>query len=251
MTKDESELYLSGACCHLRRAAFVVRLSSLVNGGDMTFFLHEARYRDLTPAAEQLVTICGAGALGANLAETLARMGLRRLRVIDRDRIEAHNLSTQPWVQQDIGGQKARVLANALYRAVGTHVESQPTTLTAGNAGVLLRGSAVVVDAFDNLPSRAAVDDAASASGIACLHVALGGAGDYGCGLWDGAYMPGGYASPSDRAGLASESCDYPLTRPLALLVAAAAAEVLVGYLIDGRRRNFECTLCDLRLSTA
>src|SRR5688572_22041346 len=86
----------------------------------MTFFLHEVRYRDLRPAAERQITICGAGALGANLAETLAGMGLRRLRVIDRDRVEAHNLSTQPWVQQDIGGHKARVLANALYRAVGT-----------------------------------------------------------------------------------------------------------------------------------
>jgi len=60
----------------------------------MTFFLHEARYRDLAPAAERLVTICGAGALGANLAETLARMGLHKLRVIDYDRISAHNLST-------------------------------------------------------------------------------------------------------------------------------------------------------------
>jgi molybdopterin-synthase adenylyltransferase len=214
----------------------------------MTFFLHEARYRDLTPAAEHLVTICGAGALGANLAETLARMGLRRLRVIDRDRVEAHNLSTQPWIQQDIGGQKARVLANALYRAVGARVESQPTILTSDNASALLSGSAVVVDAFDNLPSRAVVGDTAATLDIACLHIALGGAGDYGCGLWDGAYMPAVYAGAA-RAEPAVDTCDYPLTRPLVLLVAAAAAEVLARHLIDGSRRNFECTLRDLRLS--
>ena len=100
----------------------------------MSFFLHEARYRDLAPAADRLITICGSGALGANVAETLARMGLRRLRVIDHDRIAAHNLSTQPWVQQDIGGLKARVLANMLYRAVGARVEAQPTTLTADSS---------------------------------------------------------------------------------------------------------------------
>jgi hypothetical protein len=88
----------------------------------MTFFLHENLYRDLTPAADRLITICGAGALGANLAETLARMGLRRLRAIDRDRVAAHNLSTQPWTQQDVGASKARVLAAALYRAVGARV---------------------------------------------------------------------------------------------------------------------------------
>src|SRR5262245_64276913 len=108
----------------------------------MSFFLHEQVYRDLGPAADHQITICGAGALGANLAETLARMGLRRLRVIDRDRVEAHNLSTQPWVQQDIGGQKARVLANALYRAVGARVEAQATALTTDNVRRLLSGSA-------------------------------------------------------------------------------------------------------------
>ena len=34
------------------------------------------------------VTICGAGALGANIAENLARSGFDKLTVIDRDRIE-------------------------------------------------------------------------------------------------------------------------------------------------------------------
>jgi hypothetical protein len=214
----------------------------------MRFFLHETRYRDLAPAADRLVTVCGAGALGANLAETLARMGLRRLRVIDRDRVEAHNLSTQPWLQQDVGGQKARVLANMLYRAVGARVEAQPATLTSQNAGQLLGGSAVVVDAFDNLPSRGAVGDAAGAAGIACLHIALGGGGDYGCGLWESAYPLADYMG---TAGPFADTCDYPLTRPLALLVVAAAAEALVRYLLDGSRTGFECTLRDLRLSTA
>jgi molybdopterin-synthase adenylyltransferase len=212
----------------------------------MTFFLHETRYRDLAPAADRLAVLCGVGALGANLAETLARMGLRRLRVIDRDRVEAHNLSTQPWLQQDVGAPKARVLSNALYRAVGARIDAQTVELRAENAARLLGGGAVVVDAFDNLPSRAVVGQAAAALGIACLHIALGGAGDYGCGLWDSAYAPG--AAAGGDASPAPDSCDYPLTRPLAQLVAAAAAEVLVGYLLDGSRRNFECTLRDLRL---
>jgi predicted ThiF/HesA family dinucleotide-utilizing enzyme len=215
----------------------------------MSFFLHEARYRDLAPAANRLVTICGAGALGANLAETLARMGLGRLRVIDHDRIAAHNLSTQPWVQQDIGELKARVLANMLYRAVGARVEAQSTTLTTDNTGALLSGSAVVVDAFDNLPSRAAVGDAARAVGIPCLHIALGGAGDYGCGLWDRAYLPVMDAGSAARAQPVLPTCDYPLTRPLALLVATTAAEILARHVLDGSRRNFECTLRDLHLS--
>jgi predicted ThiF/HesA family dinucleotide-utilizing enzyme len=216
----------------------------------MSFFLHEARYRDMSPAADRLVTICGSGALGSNLAETLARMGLRRLRVIDHDRIAAHNLSTQPWVQQHVGELKARVLANMLYRAVGARIEAQPTTLTIDNAGVLLRGSAVVIDAFDNLRSRAAVEAITQAAGIPCLHIALGTAGDYGCGLWDGAYLPMMNADISAQAQPTLPTCNYPLTRTLALLVAATAAEILTRHLLDGSQPNFECTLRDLRIST-
>jgi len=215
----------------------------------MTFFLRETQYRDLGPAADQQITICGAGALGANLAETLARMGLRQLRVIDHDRIEPHNLSTQPWVQQDIGALKARVLANALYRAVGARVEAQASMLTAANASALLQGSSVVVDAFDTIASRTIVAETSAALAIACLHIALGSDGDYGCGLW-GAHYTTGDPAPV-RTQPVMDTCTYPLTRPLAMLVAAAAAEVLIGYLLGRRQRNFECTLRDLRLSCA
>lgn len=50
------------------------------------------------------------------------------------------------------------------------------------------------------------------------------------------------------RGGQRYDGCDYPLTRPLVLLVVAAAAEVLVGHLLDGSRRGFEITLRDLRM---
>jgi tRNA A37 threonylcarbamoyladenosine dehydratase len=59
--------------------------------------------------------VCGAGALGANIAESLARSGFCQLRVIDR--IQDRNLSTQPYYRSDIGAFKAKILANNLYRA--------------------------------------------------------------------------------------------------------------------------------------
>lgn len=211
----------------------------------MSFFLHEQRYRDLGAAADRLVVVCGAGALGANLVETLARMGLRRLRVIDRDRVEPHNLSTQPWAQQDIGVPKARALATALHRAVGARIDPQQVELTPANAARLLAGCAVAVDAFDNMPSRLAVAAACRELGAPCLHIGLGAGGDYGCGLWDDAYRA------ADSSPVGGDGCDYPLTRPLALLVAAAGAEALVCHLLDNSRRGFDLTLRDLRLTPA
>jgi molybdopterin-synthase adenylyltransferase len=228
----------------------------------MSFFLHEQIYRNLRAITDHQVTICGAGALGANLAETLARMGLPRLRVIDRDHVEPHNLSTQPWIQQDIGAPKVRALATALYRAVGARVEPQHVELTPENAVRLLADSAVVVDAFDNLAARAAVAEACWKLERACLHIGLGSGGDYGCGLWDDQYRTkNGHPQGQPRTGQVQprlvlgsgfsvlDACDYPLTRPLALLVAAAAAEALVCHLLDGSRRGFDLTLRDLRLT--
>ncbi|HEY9626933.1 MAG TPA: ThiF family adenylyltransferase [Coleofasciculaceae cyanobacterium] len=65
----------------------------------MSIFFHEQLYRTdavMAKLKEFPVTICGAGALGANLAENLARAGFDKLKVIDCDRIEERNLSTQP-----------------------------------------------------------------------------------------------------------------------------------------------------------
>jgi hypothetical protein len=206
----------------------------------MTATLHERIYRDLEPVQDAAITICGAGALGANLAETLARMGYRALNVIDRDRIEEHNLSTQPWTQQDIGAAKVKVLATHLYRSVGARLVAQHAELTTANAVSLLHGAGLVVDCFDNVPSRSAVARARKPT----LHLALAENGVYGCGLWDDAYL-----LPDRRGGEADDGCDYPLTRPLALLVVAAGAEAITRFLLYGARTNFEITLDDLRMT--
>lgn len=94
----------------------------------MSIFFHEHLYRTdavMAKLKEFPVTICGAGALGANLVENLARAGFGKLKVIDRDRIEERNLSTQPYYRSDVGAFKAKILANNLYRAIGTKVEAE------------------------------------------------------------------------------------------------------------------------------
>src|SRR5436305_8483709 len=122
----------------------------------MSTYYHEQLYRSAELMArlrEMKVTICGAGALGANIAESLARSGFGRLTVIDRDRVEERNLSTQPYFRSDVGAAKAKILANSLYRAVGAAVEARTETLTPENATKLLRGSELVIDVFDNSSS--------------------------------------------------------------------------------------------------
>ena len=93
-------------------------------------FLHEEVYRGAESVAElakPLITVCGAGALGSNLVDNLARQGFRNLRVIDRDRVEEHNISTQIYGATDIGAWKAEVLRNQLFRTVEIEIDAVPS----------------------------------------------------------------------------------------------------------------------------
>lgn len=186
--------------------------------------------------ASQRVTVCGAGALGANIVESLARSGYKNLRVIDRDRVEERNLSTQPFYRSDIGAFKAKMLANAVYRAVGVNVEPRAEELNAENTKKLLDG--FVIDAFDNSVSRQAVKDACLQNNLECLHVGL--ADGYAEIIWNENY----------RVPSASQDdiCDYPLARNLVMLTVSIACEVLTNFIATGKRGSYTITLKDFAI---
>jgi hypothetical protein len=204
-------------------------------------FFHEERHSTLAEFTNKTITICGAGALGGNITETLARMGFSHLKLIDKDRVETRNLSTQPYIRAEVGSPKARALANTLYRAVQAKVEPVVVELTAKNAPELLKNSALVIDAFDNQAARAAVSTTAQELKLACLHVGFSADGLYGSGLWEPSYQV-----PSDTP---DDPCDYPLTRPLALMLAALTARNLANFLRTGEKVDFELTWHDSHIS--
>jgi molybdopterin-synthase adenylyltransferase len=207
----------------------------------MSIFFHEQLYRSRQSMAklrDYPVAICGAGALGANIAETLARSGFGKLKVIDCDRIEERNLSTQPYYRSDIGAFKAKILANNLYRAIGVHIEAETKRLAATNTKQLLGQSSLVIDAFDNSASRQAVKNHCDRTGQPCLHAGL--ASDYAEVIWNDLYRV-----PSD---VNDDVCDYPLARNLVLLTVAIACESSVGLILSGNQRSFTITLKDLSI---
>ncbi len=191
-----------------------------------------AKLRDLP------ITVCGAGALGANLAESLARIGCQKLKVVDRDRVEEQNLSTQPYQRGDVGAPKATLLANNLYRAVGAEVEGVVKELVEGTVKKLLKGSQLVLDCFDNSLARAVVTQFCQDQQLDCLHVGL--ASDYAEVIWNEHYRVPSAAQ--------DDVCDYPLTRNLVMMTVAVACEVVVAYAADGRKNNFTLTSGDFAL---
>jgi molybdopterin-synthase adenylyltransferase len=207
----------------------------------MAIFLHEQIYRS-GAAMERMkarsIVVCGAGALGGNIAENLVRMGYGNLRVIDCDRIEEHNLSTQPYYKTDIGGFKAKVLANSLYRAIGAKIQTDTKRLTADNVGSLLQGADLVIDAFDNSASRQVLKDYCRLQSVACLHAGM--AADYAEVIWND-----NYRVPSDTKG---DVCDYPLARNLVMLTVAASCEVITQFVVTNEQRDYTITLKDVNI---
>jgi molybdopterin-synthase adenylyltransferase len=209
----------------------------------MSIFFHEQLYRTdsvMAKLKEFPVTICGAGALGANLAENLVRAGFSKLKVIDRDRIEERNLSTQPYYRSDVGAFKSKILANNLYRAIGTKIEAETKELTAANAAQLLKESGLIVDVFDNSTSRQTVKDYADQTGIPCLHAGL--SADYAEIIWNDFYRV-----PSD---VNDDVCNYPLARNLVMLTVAVACEAIISFVATGEQRHFTITLKDLSIQS-
>lgn len=204
----------------------------------MTVFFHEQLYRSaelMSRVRDFNVTVCGAGALGANIVESLARSGFARLRVIDRDRIEERNLSTQPYYRSDVGAFKVNVLANTIYRAVGVELDARREELKVENAAKLLRDSALVIDVFDNSPSRRIVKEHCEGASLPCLHVGL--AGDYSEAIWNDIYRVPSAAQ--------DDICDYPLARNLVMLTTAIACEIVVGFAATGEQKSLTVTLRD------
>jgi molybdopterin/thiamine biosynthesis adenylyltransferase len=201
-------------------------------------FLHEQLYRGadrLARIAAARVTLCGAGALGSHLADNLVRQGLGTLKVIDRDRVEEHNVSTQVYGESDVGAWKVEVLRNRLFRAAGVEIEAVNKELTERTARGLLKDGGLIVDTFDNSASRRLVQEHCRALALPCLHVGL--FADYAEVIWDEHYRV-----PGDVAG---DDCDYPLARNLVVLAVAVASETLVRFVADGTRQNWSATLGD------
>jgi adenylyltransferase/sulfurtransferase len=115
------------------------------------------------------VAVVGAGAVGAAALDQLARSGIGRLRIIDRDVLEASNLGRQALYTADDAERrlpKAVALAAHL-AAINPEVEIVPfvSDLGPANVGTLLEGCDLVLDGTDNLEARYVLNDFAVREG--------------------------------------------------------------------------------------
>jgi molybdopterin-synthase adenylyltransferase len=109
--------------------------------------------------------VVGCGALGTVIAAALVRAGVGRVRVIDRDFIETHNLQRQIlFTEHDVAANlpKAEAAERHLREANSeVEVEGVVADFSRTNAEKLTQGADVIVDGLDNFEARFLINDVA------------------------------------------------------------------------------------------
>jgi adenylyltransferase/sulfurtransferase len=132
--------------------------------------------------ASSKVVIIGAGALGAIQAETLARAGVGRITIVDRDFVEESNLQRQIMFEESDARErlpKAVAAARRIAR-VNSRIEVEPVVKDANfeNIEEIIAGADVALDGTDNFETRFLINDAAVKLGIPWIYGAA--VGSYG-----------------------------------------------------------------------
>ncbi len=107
--------------------------------------------------------IIGCGALGTIIATSLVRAGVGKVRIIDRDFIEYHNLQRQVlFDEEDVkAGLPKAIAAERHLKKVNSSVEVEGVVADVNYTNIerLVRGANIILDGLDNLETRLLIND--------------------------------------------------------------------------------------------
>lgn len=138
-------------------------------------YIRQMRYAPLGRAGQERlaaskVLVCGCGALGSVLANTLVRAGVGWVRIVDRDFVETTNLQRQVLFDEgDVAAQLPKAVAAAeKLRRINSevYVEAVVADVNHANLAELAEGVDAIVDGTDNFETRFLLNDFAVARGI-------------------------------------------------------------------------------------
>lgn len=212
-------------------------------------FIGQAGQRKLSQSS---VLVLGCGSLGSAQATLLARAGIGRLILADRDIVDECNLPTQIlYNERDVAERnpKAEAAARRL-RAVNSGIVIEPviTDVTASNIEELLGRADLALDAADNFETRYLLNDAAVKAGKPWVYGGVLGT--------DGMVMavrPGVgpclrclFETPPDMGSL--PTCDtFGVLNAAAVWVAALQVSEAIKLLLDDGDSGYSLHMLDIR----
>ncbi len=141
------------------------------------------RNRKTLSTADQLklfrstVAVIGCGGLGGYIVEELARLGIGRLKAVDPDVFEEHNLNRQLMSTIAALGHPKVEAASARVAQINPAVQvvTFQGRFCRENGASLLGGADVAVDALDNITTRLELADVCADLGIPLVHGSIAG----------------------------------------------------------------------------
>ena len=196
--------------------------------------------------------VCGCGALGTVVAETLVRAGVGFVRIVDRDFVELSNLQRQVlFDEHDVRSRLPKAVAAAeKLRRINSEIVIEPIVadIDAGNVRSLVEGIDLILDGTDNFEVRFLINDAALETGVPWVYAGVIGSHGQMMPVFPGktACLRCLIESPPDAGSM--ETCDTagvlgPAVNVVASLEAATALKILSGHADEVRP---ELTILDV-----
>jgi len=187
--------------------------------------------------------IVGCGALGTVSANYLARAGLGKIRILDRDYVELDNLQRQILYNEEDAknGVPKAVAASRALAGINSEIQAEPivTDVNPGNIETYIEGIDIVIDGTDNIETRYLINDAcvklsipwiyggAVGSEGMTLNILPGRSACFRC-LMEDPPQPGSLAT-CDTAGVLG-----PVPGVIASIQAGQALKFLAGHPLQG-----------------
>jgi molybdopterin-synthase adenylyltransferase len=123
------------------------------------------------------ITVIGCGGIGGATTEMLARMGVGKLRIVDKDVFEISNINRQLMSNSKSVGRPKTEIAKERLESINPSlkIEAFNQELNDKNVFKILKGSQIVIDALDNLLTRIIVSRCCEKLDIPFIHGAIHG----------------------------------------------------------------------------
>jgi molybdopterin-synthase adenylyltransferase len=199
---------------------------------------------------EGFAVVVGCGALGTVIASSLVRAGVGRVRVIDRDFIEYHNLQRQLlFTERDIAENLPKATAAERHlREANSAIAIEGVVADFGrtNAEELVKEADVLVDGLDNFETRFLINDVALKLGIPWIYGgAIGSTG------MTATFLPGGRPCFLCLVGSApvgaTLTCDTAgVVNPIPWIIGSLEAAEAIKILVESPEVSRDLTIVDV-----
>lgn len=215
------------------------------------FYDREEKFRgkDMKILQKINLTICGVGALGSNLlGNYLLRMGVGvhgNITVIDFDRVNVDNTSTQLWIENDAGLFKTEAMGIWAENIAGVQLNEVRKKIQPKDLKRYLSNKSLVVECFDAgekgdaLNPKKMISDYCKQHDIQCVHAGLSPEG-YGHVMWEKHYV-----APETTIGK-NDPCENPMSRLIIMGTVLQLSRAIIDYHVQGICSDWEMTERDL-----